>query len=176
MAQQKNSQSRDDSNLPSSAVHSKRSSRLRSRAVPESAFNRYMKSHYAEHFRRISSWRRAAKWSLFTYPVASALALATPCAGLYAGVQQLYRLQPGWFSNFLSPETQSFVLPGLLILCGVALFFGLILGIGFGISRARMLNFEAERTELNVRHSYFLRRIARSKKTAARHMAHHQNF
>jgi hypothetical protein len=96
--------------------------------------------------------------------------------GLYAGVKQLYRLQPEWFINFLSPDTQSFVLPGLLALSGVALFIGFILGVGFGISRARMLTFEAERTELNVRHSYFLKRIARSKNPTPRHGIHHQNF
>jgi hypothetical protein len=176
MAQNKSGHNRSDSNHPVSGTGSKRPSRTRSKVIPESAFNHYMKTHYGEHFRRITSWRRAAKWSLFTYPVASALALATPCVGLYAGVKQLYRLQPEWFSNFLSPETQSFVLPALLALSGAALFFGLLMGIGFGISRARMLTFEAERTELNVRHSYFLRRIARSKKMTSRPLAHHQNF
>lgn len=169
MGQQRQKPQGGGSNHPSTGAEL-RTSKARSKGNLDSPFNRYMKRNYGEHFRRIKAWRRAAKWALLIYPLVSALSLATPCVALYAGVKQLYLTPPEWFSNFLSAETQSFVLPALLALSGFALFFGLFMGIGFGISRARMLTFEAERTELSVRHSYFLRRIARSKKAPTRQM------
>lgn len=144
------------------------SSRSRSKSARENAFARYMKKNYIEHFRRIVSWRRAARWVLFTYPVTSATLFATPFAVLEFVFKKLYASKPEWFTNALSADSQSIVMPilyGLILFSG---FFGLVLGIGLGISRSRLLTFEAERTELTVRQNYFLRRIARGQRGTSR--------
>ncbi len=127
-----------------------------------------MKKNYVEHFRRIVSWRRAARWVLFTYPLTSAVLFAAPFAVLEFVVKKLYASKPEWFTNALSPDSQAIVMPilyGLILFSG---FFGLVLGIGLGISRSRLLTFEAERTELTVRQNYFLRRIARGQQGSGR--------
>ncbi|MFZ9520335.1 MAG: hypothetical protein ACO3A4_07650 [Silvanigrellaceae bacterium] len=140
------------------------------KTVMEDPFQKYMKRNYFEHFRRVMSWRRAARWVIVTYPLLSALLFAAPVGIAAVVVRKLYQLKPDWFVNFVSPETQPFVMPILYGLFLVALVLGLVTGIGLGVSRARMLTFEAERTELSVRQSYFLKRIARghrrSRKTA----------
>ncbi len=167
MHQQRNKQMSDGA-LPSASKPASQAQKSKAKARGDTAFQRYMKNNYFEHFRRVISWRRAARWALFVYPLTSALAIAAPFIALHAVARQLYKVQPEWFTNFLSPDTQSFVLPALLALSGAALLLGLLTGVGLGISRARMLTFEAERTELNVRHSYFLRRIARTHRGARR--------
>jgi hypothetical protein len=129
--------------------------------IVETPFQRYMKKNYVEHFRRVVSWRRAARWVLLTYPLFSSLVFAAPFALVAVVVKRLYRLKPEWFTNVLSVESQEFVMPVLIALAAVALVFGFLTGVVLGISRARLLTFEAERTELSVRQSYFLKRIAR---------------
>lgn len=132
----------------------------------ESPFQRYMKTNYREHFRRVVAWRRAARWALFTYPLASGITFALPFVALHIVAKRLYKAQPEWFTNVLSADTETFVLSTLMVFTGVAIFLGLLTGIALGISRSRMLNFEAERTELNVRQSYFLRRISRGRRSS----------
>ena len=140
---------------------SQRPQKSKTGKIPENRFQRYMKKNYVEHFRRTVSWRRAARWVLLTYPLYSSLVLAAPFALVAVVVKRLYRLRPEWFTNALSPESQEFVMPVLIALSVVALVFGFLTGVVLGISRARLLTFEAERTELSVLQSYFLRRIAR---------------
>jgi len=127
-------------------------------------FQRYMKKHYAEHFRRVSAWRRAARWVVVTYPIVSSLLMASPFAVLTVLARRFYAQKPEWFTNLLSPDSAAFVVPALISLSVIALAFGLLTGLALGISRARLLTFEAERTELSVRQSYFLKRIVRERK------------
>ncbi|MEY4065763.1 MAG: hypothetical protein RIR26_1971 [Pseudomonadota bacterium] len=127
-------------------------------------FENFMKKNYAEHFRRIKAWRRSARWVLVVYPVLTGLAFAAPFYVLRKVAAELYRAQPPWFAEFMNPETQSFVLPLLTALSGVAIFLGIVMGLGLGISRSRILNFEAERTELLVQQNYYLRRMVAHKK------------
>lgn len=141
-------------------------SRSAAKTLVEDPFQRYMKKNYFEHFRRVMSWRRAARWVVLTYPLISALLFAAPIGILAVVVRKLYQIKPDWFVNFVSPESQPFVMPVLYGLFVIALLFGLATGIGLGISRARLLTFEAERTELAVRQSYFLKRIARGHRRA----------
>lgn len=149
----------------SSAVPAKK---LRSKSVPEDAFQRYMRKNYFEHFRRVMSWRRAARWAVFTYPLFSAFLFVFPFTVIALVVRRLYQLQPEWFLNVLSPDSKVMIMPILYGLMIVALIFGLLTGIGLGISRARLLTFEAERTELAVRQSFFLKRIARGRRQSAK--------
>jgi len=165
---QKRNKHISDSALPSESKVASQAQKNKGKTQGDTAFERYMKNNYFEHFRRVMSWRRAARSALFVYPLTSAIALAAPFIALHAVARKLYEVQPEWFTKFLSPDTQSFVLPALLALIAAALLLGLLTGVGLGISRARMLTFEAERTELNVRHSYFLRRIARTHRGARR--------
>lgn len=139
----------------------------RSKALAEDPFRRYMKKNYIEHFRRMMSWRRAARWVLLTYPLTTSVLFSAPFVITIVVTKRLYELKPDWFVNFLSPESQSFVMPILYGIATIAAVLGLLTGIGLGISRARLLTFEAERTELAVRQSYFLNRISRSQRRKA---------
>ncbi|NBW83057.1 hypothetical protein EBR21_15010 [bacterium] len=153
-----------DSGIPTTGKPPKSSaapSKSAAKTLVEDPFQRYMKKNYFEHFRRVMSWRRAARWVVLTYPLISALSFAAPFGILAVVARKLYQMKPEWFVNFISPDTQPFVMPVLYGLFVIALLFGLAMGIGLGISRARLLTFEAERTELAVRQSYFLKRIAR---------------
>ena len=107
------------------------------------------------------SWRRAAKWVLLTYPLLSSVLFAAPSIIFMFVIERLYAAKPEWFSNVLSPESQSFVMPVIYSVIAASTMFGLVTGIVLGVSRSRLLTFEAERTELAVRQNYFLRRIAR---------------
>lgn len=120
-----------------------------------------MKKNYFEHFRRVMSGRRAAKWVLLTYPLLSSVLFAAPSIIFMFVIERLYAAKPEWFSNVLSPESQSFVMPVIYSVIAASTLFGLVTGIVLGVSRSRLLTFEAERTELAVRQNYFLRRIAR---------------
>jgi hypothetical protein len=142
--------------------------RTRPKPAAENAFGRYMKKNYVEHFRRVMSWRRAAKWVLLTYPLMSAMLFAAPCLIFMFVFDRLYRSKPEWFSNVLSPESQAFVMPVIYAIIIASTVFGLLTGIVLGISRSRLLTFEAERTELAVRQNYFLRRIARGQRSTRR--------
>ncbi len=153
--------SKDERPRTSTSAHQ----RSRSKSAAENAFGRYMKKNYVEHFRRVVSWRRAAKWVLLTYPLVSSALFAAPCVILMLALERLYRSKPEWFSNALSPESQAFVMPVVYGLIIASTVFGLLTGIVLGISRSRLLTFEAERTELAVRQNYFLRRIARGQKS-----------
>jgi len=158
-----------DANESVSVAPSQRQqSKTARQAAQDDSFLRYMKKNYFEHFRRVSAWRRAARWALFSYPLFSGILIAAPFLLSMLVLKKLYAQPPEWFNNFLSPETSSFVMPAILAVSGIAFVFGLLLGVGLGVSRARLLNFEAERTELNVRQSYFLRRIAKTQRVSRR--------
>lgn len=106
-------------------------------------FQRYMKKNYSEHFRRVAAWRKTARWVVIVYPLISSLLLAAPFAVLTFLVRRFYALQPEWFTNILSPDSQAFIVPALVALSVIALALGLFTGLALGISRARLLTFEA---------------------------------
>lgn len=144
-----------------------RVSRVDSRAVQaESPLYRYMQRKYREHHRRVVSWRKAARWALFFYPIVTAIVLAVPFVAVKILFRHLYNTQPEWFTGVLPPESSSFVLPLCSTLSGAALFGGFLLGVAFGIARSRALCFEAERVELKVRQSFYLGKLARKHKKA----------
>lgn len=157
----KRSEAQWPESLPPTA---KRSSKKPLEKNNKKPFEDFMKKNYAEHFRRIKAWRRSARWVLVSYPVFTGLAFAAPFYALRRVAAELYRAQPSWFVEFMNPETQAFVLPALTALSGVAVVLGIAMGLGLGVSRSRILNFEAERTELMVQQNYYLRRMVAHKK------------
>lgn len=130
----------------------------------ESSLYRYMKKNYQEHFRKVVSWRKAARWAVMVYPIFTAVFLAVPFVLLSAIFRHLYKVQPEWFSSILAADSSSFVLQLCSTLAGVALLGGLLLGAVFGVARSRALYFEAERIEMNVRQSFYLAKLARRRR------------
>ena len=130
----------------------------------EKGFENYLRTHYAEHHRRITEGRKSARWALFSYPMSLFVAIGLPVAGLTVVASLLYTQNPSWFGNVLNPESARIVMPILYGATGAAAAFGLFLGISLGLGKARNLIFESERHELQVRQTYFLRRLTRSKK------------
>lgn len=130
----------------------------------ESSLYRHMKKNYQEHFRKVVSWRKAARWAVVVYPIFTAIVLAVPFVLLRALFRHLYKEQPEWFSSILAADSSSFVLQLCSTLAGAALLGGFLLGAAFGVARSRSLYFEAERVEMNVRQSFYLGKIARGRK------------
>lgn len=146
-----------------------RVSKVDSHVAPnELPLYRYMRRKYREHYRRVVSWRKSARWSLFFYPVVTAVVLAVPFVALKVLFRHLYTTQPEWFIGVLPPESSSFVLPLCSTLSGAALIGGFLLGVAFGVARSRALCFEAERVELKVRQSFYLGKLVRKRKKAKR--------
>lgn len=130
----------------------------------EKGFEQYLRTNYAEHHRRITDGRKYARWALFTYPLSLLSAIGLPVAGITVVASLLYSQNPSWFANVLAPESAAVVMPLLYGATAGAALIGLFLGISLGLGRARSLIFESERNELQVRQTYFLRRLSRSKK------------
>jgi ABC-type multidrug transport system fused ATPase/permease subunit len=123
-----------------------------------------MRSKYQEHFRRVVSWRKGARWAVILYPIFTAIFLAVPFLVLRGLFKHLYKTQPEWFVGVLPVDSSSFVLQLCSTLAGVALVGGSVLGLSFGVVRSRALFFEAERVEMNVRQSFYLNRLARKRR------------
>lgn len=130
----------------------------------ETPLYRHMKIKYQEHYRRVVTWRKGARWAVVLYPVFTAVALALPFVLLRALFKNLYKTQPEWFTGVLPADSSTFVLQLCNTLAAVALVGGSILGMAFGVARSRALYFEAERVEMNVRQSFYLSRIVRRRK------------
>ena len=130
----------------------------------EKGFEQYLRTHYAEHYRRIPAGRKSARWALFTYPLSLLGAFGLPVAGITVVASLLYSQNPSWFANVLTPESAAVVMPLLYGTTAGAAIIGLFFGISLGLSNARNLIFDSERNELQVRQTYYLRRLTRSKK------------
>lgn len=130
----------------------------------ESALYRHMKRNYQEHYRRVISWRKGARWAVLLYPIFTAVVFSLPFVLLRVLFRHLYKTQPEWFTGILHADSSSFVLALCNTLAGAALVGGSLLGLAFGVARSRALNFEAERVEMKVRQNFYLNRIARKRK------------
>ncbi|MEY2986618.1 MAG: hypothetical protein RJB13_139, partial [Pseudomonadota bacterium] len=67
----------------------------------ESPLYRHMRSKYQEHFRRVVSWRKGARWAVILYPIFTAIFLAVPFLVLRGLFKHLYKTQPEWFVGVL---------------------------------------------------------------------------
>ena len=146
------------------SAKAKRSGVVSSAVRFESPLYRHMRSKYQEHFRRVVSWRKGARWAVVLYPIFTAIFLAVQFVALRALFRHLYTAQPEWFTGVLPADSSSLVLQLCNTLAGVALVGGSVLGLSIGVARSRALYFEAERVEMNVRQSFYLNKIARKRK------------
>lgn len=123
-------------------------------------FEDYVRKYYREHFRKASRNRSHAASAKVTYPIGMLFAFGVPAFAVFYGFRFSYAYNVGKIQEVVPMETYQNLLPVIMIAaCGLTVL-GLLLGVSWGLSKARQLCFEAEALEMGLRNEFNSRKIA----------------
>lgn len=126
----------------------------------ESLFLDFAKKHYREHTRRMKSFRRESKTAVFSYPLLSVIGFTVPVAALVYGFRFAYGLNVARLQEVVPQESYALLLPYLYVAIAGTAAFSLVVGIAWGIAKARHFLFEAEALDLKLRSEFHARELS----------------